>query len=189
MSTAVNDISYIHDTERSTQMNISDTIKDAKRYFRVTDQELGDMIGVSKSLINKIRNRQFQSLTSESLLRISQYFRISIDELLNNKILPPSYHFSDEIHKHYLKAEIDYACFFIKKNDYLYIRPFLHNQSKQGDLIIVEKEGEKIIDTYTGNPNTMKYMPIYHIVGIARLNPNYSNIIADFKVLNVVKNK
>lgn len=165
-------------------MNLKQAFQHAKKYLVMSDQELADDLGVSRLQVVKIRQGYTEGITAKLLLRFSKYFRISIDELLENRFLPPSYHFPMEIHSVFIKAPEDYPDFFIKKEDTLYIRPFIHDENKQGDLIVLEDNGRLIVDIYQGLDHPTNQRILYHIVGISRTPAKELAHLRSYRAIN-----
>lgn len=152
-------------------MNLKQAFQHAKKYLMMSDQELADDLGVSRLQVVKIRQGYMEGITTKSLIRFSKYFRISIDELVENKLLPPSYHFPLEVYSVFIKAIEDYPDFFIKKGDVIYIRPFIHDDNKIGDLVVLERNGQLVVDAYEGPDGKSEGNLLYHIVGVSRMHP------------------
>ena len=147
-------------------MNLKNVIKFTKRFFKWSDQEVSDYLGVSRSQITKINAGYWQGLSCETIRRISQFVRISIDELLENPFFPPSYHISKHIYSVYIKAEKDYPEFNIVAGDYLYIRPFVYDETKLGQLVLVYSDSGYEVEVY--DESSLAKPVHFHIVGVTR---------------------
>jgi len=145
-------------------MNLKQAFRFCKKYFNFSDAELGQYLGISRPQVTKINSGYRVGLTACVLIRISQLLRISIDELLGNQFLPPSYHFSKHIYAVYTRAERAYPEFSIEMDDFLYIRPFVFDESKVGQLVLRWAPEGYLIERYA-QPNSNIH---YHVVGISR---------------------
>lgn len=151
-------------------MNIIETFYFIKKFFNYSNEELANHLGISKQQISKIIAGH-KGINAGILKRISIITRISMDELMENYFLPPSYHFSKHIYSTFYRCDKDYPDFFLKKEDNLYIRPFVHDKTKSGELILVWKDKIYSVEKYHGDPD--QYLAQgksihYHIVGQSR---------------------
>ncbi len=151
-------------------MNIIEAFYFIKKFFNYSNEELSDHLGISRQQVSKILSGH-RGINALVLKRLSNIIRISMDELMDNQFFPPSYHFSKHIYSTFYKCDKDYPEFFIKKDDNLYIRPFVHEQEKIGELILLRFNNGYIVDKYHGDPD--KYLAEgkvihFHIVGLSR---------------------
>ena len=147
-------------------MNLQDVIKSTKQYFQWSDAELSRFMGISRSQITKIHNGYWEGLSCDVIKRISQLFNVSIDELLDNKFLPPTYHIANHTHATYIVASCDYPDFSIQKDDFLYIRPFTHEEERLGTLVVYNKDDVYHVKRYESSDQAL--LILYYIVGISR---------------------
>ena len=157
-------------------MNLQDITKSTKRFFKWSDFELSRFMGISRSQITKIHNGYWEGISCDVIKRISQLFHISIDELLDNSFLPPTYHVASHTHSIYIQAPDDYPEFMLKKDDFLYIRPFVHEAAKLGYLVVYSEDNQYRIKEYTKDDESR--LILYYIVGISR---SYHRSVADIK--------
>lgn len=141
-------------------------MKFIKKSFHWSDQEVSSYLGVSRSQITKINAGYWEGLSSETVKRISQLVRISVDELLDVSFLPPSYHISKHIYSAYIKADKDMPDFSIKEGDFLYIRPFVHDDTKFNQLVLVYTQSGYDVEQYTRD--SFKKVVHFHVVGMTR---------------------
>jgi len=116
-------------------MNLIEALYFTKRHFQFTNEKLANYLGISKQELAHIFAGH-KGINALTLKRISQILRISMDELMENKFILPFYHFSKHIYSLYLRITKDYPEFFIQKNDFLYIRPFVDEKDKIGQLVL-----------------------------------------------------
>jgi len=150
-------------------MKLVDALYFTKKHFLYNNEQLANYLGISKQELARIfaGHRGINSLT---LKRISQILRISMDELVENKFVLPFYHFSKHIYSLYTRANKNYPKYFIQKDDFLYIRPFVDDKDKVNQLVLVMnfKTNDYEIIRYGGN--FQKYAKNgqiihYHIIG------------------------
>ncbi|MFA5879954.1 MAG: helix-turn-helix transcriptional regulator [Candidatus Margulisiibacteriota bacterium] len=151
-------------------MNLIQAFYFIKKFFNYSNEDLADHLGISRQQVSKIMSGH-KGVNASILKRISVIMRISLDELMDNPFLPPSYHFSKHIYSTYYRCEIDYPEFFFKKEDVLYIRPFIHENEKIGQFILVWQNKTYTIEQYKGDPE--RYASEgknihFHIVGQSR---------------------
>ena len=79
-------------------------------------------------------------------------------------------------HSIYIQASEDYPEFMIQKDDFLYIRPFVHETEKLGYLIVHSENNEYKIKEYTKADESR--LILYYIVGSSR---SYHRSVADIK--------
>lgn len=148
-------------------MKLKHLIKFIKGFYEWSDEQVAQYFGVSRPQITKMNAGYWEGISCQSIKRISQTCRISIDELLDNQFLPPSYHISKNIYSIYITAEKDYVEHNIQKGDYLYIRPFIYDTTKDNQLVLVRQNENYQIEKLT--PETLSNKPVhFHIVGITR---------------------
>ena len=147
-------------------MNLKKVIKFIKKFFQWSDQEVADYFGVSRPQVTKINAGYWEGISCGTIKKISELVRISIDELLENNFLPPSYHISKHIYSVFIAADQSYPEFFIQKGDYMYIRPFVHDESKIGQFVLVRRGQSYRVDKY--GPAVRDAAVDFHIVGITR---------------------
>lgn len=147
-------------------MNIRQSFKFCKRYFGFSDEELGEYLGISRPQVTKINGGYQDGLTISVLKRISQLLRISIDELVDNRFIPPSYHFSKHIYSVFLQCPNDYPEWAISKDDILYIRPYVYDPSKLGQFVIRVTANGFLLAKVTKD-NSSEHFD-FHVVGISR---------------------
>jgi transcriptional regulator with XRE-family HTH domain len=154
-------------------MNLIEALYFTKNHFQFTNEKLADYLGISKQELARIFAGH-KGINSQTLKRVSQILRISMDELTDNKFILPFYHFSKHIYSVYMKADKDYPVFFIQKGDNLYIRPFVDGVDKKDQLILiynVNKDSYEV-ENYTGNfQSYLKQGQVvqYHIVGKSKI--------------------
>jgi transcriptional regulator with XRE-family HTH domain len=151
-------------------MNLIEAFYFIKKFFNYSNEELADHLGISRQQVSKIIAGH-KGLNASVLKRISSITRISMDELMHNDFLPPSYHFSKHIYSTFFKCDRDYPEFFIMQDDSLYIRPFTHDISKIGQLIMVWHNKSYVIEKYNGDPEyylAQGKAVHYHIIGQSR---------------------
>lgn len=151
-------------------MNIIEAFYFIKKFFNFSNEELADHLGVSRQQVSKIIAGH-KGINANVLKRISCIMRVSMDELMGNYFLPPSYHFSRHIYSSFFKSDKDYPEFFIKKDDSLYIRPFVHDDTKIGELVLTWKDKIYQVEKYNGDPDY--YLAEgknihFHVVGQSR---------------------
>ena len=152
-------------------MNLKEAVSIFKSHMNYSNERVADFFGVSRSKIDSILAGH-TNVEANTLLRISAALRISIDELLDNAFLPPFYHFSHQAYAMYIKAEKTYPEFCIQEGDILYVRPFIHDSSKKGQLIVTLHNDLPLVERYTGNPSqylSMGKVLFLHVVGLSRL--------------------
>ncbi len=135
-----------------------------------SNERVASFFGVSRSKIDSILAGH-TNVEAHTLLRISAALRIAVDELLENQFLPPFYHFSHHAYAMYIQADNHYPEFNIEKGDTLYVRPFVHEPSKSGHLIVTLKNEKPHVEKYSGIPN--QYLSegkvlFLHVVGLSR---------------------
>ena len=150
-------------------MNLIKGLYFIKKHFQFNNEQLSNYLSISKQELAKIFSGH-KGVNSQTLKRISQILRISMDELADNHFVVPFYHFSKHIYSLFKKAEHDYPEFFIQKGDNLYTRPFVNSEDKLNQLILVfDTNTEKYsIDKFNGSLDyyLKKGLQIhYHIVG------------------------
>jgi transcriptional regulator with XRE-family HTH domain len=150
-------------------MNLIEALYFTKKHFKFNNEKLADYLGISKQELARIFAGH-KGINSLTLKRISQILRISMDELVDNKFVLPFYHFSKHIYSVYTKAEQDFLEFGVKKDDYLYIRPFIETKDKIGQLVLVYNAAEKRyeVEKYEGDFDAIVAQGKvihYHIVG------------------------
>lgn len=148
-------------------INLKKAVTQLVKQYGMTYRDLSDHIGVSKSLIGDIVAGRPLSISATNLLKFSRFLRISIDELLNNQWLPPSQFFPIGKFSQHLVTKKDYPDLLIKKGDYLYIRPFVHSEDKDGDLVILKTADGEELKTYCWQDDQSKGI-LFHVAGIAR---------------------
>jgi len=151
-------------------MNIIEAFYFIKKFFNYSNEELAYHLGISRQQVSKIIGGH-KGINSTVLKRISAIMRISMDELMGNEFLPPSYHFSKHIYSTYYRCNKDYPEFSLKENDNLYIRPFLHDKTKKDQLVLTWGNKKYDVEQYNGDPEsylTQGKMIHYHIVGQSR---------------------
>ncbi len=164
-------------------MNIRQAFKFCKRYFSFTDGQLGEYLGISRPQVTKINGGYYEGLTISVLKRISQLLRISIDELVDNRFIPPSYHFSKHIYSVFLQSPHNYPEFQIMKDDILYIRPYVFDASKIGQYAVQLLENQVAIKQISLQNSSDHFD--FHIVGISRFlykpmeDIDYQNTISE----------
>lgn len=148
-------------------MKLKQLIKFIKAYYEWSDDQVAQFFGVSRPQVTKMNAGYWEGISCESIKHISQITRISIDELLDNPFLPPSYHISKNIYSIYITADRPYENFSISKGDYLYIRPFVYDTTKDNQLVLVRENNEYVIRQLSQEVLSSK--PVhFHIVGITR---------------------
>lgn len=151
-------------------MNIIEAFYFIKKFFNYSNEELADHLGISRQQVSKIIAGH-KGLNASVLKRISNIMRISMDELMDNSFLPPSYHFSKHIYSTFYRCEKDYPEFFLKKDDNLYIRPFAHDATKLNELVLIWQNKTYHVEKYNGDPDSYlseKKSIHYHIIGQSR---------------------
>ena len=150
-------------------MNLIHGLYLIKKHFQFNNEQLADYVGISKQELAKIFGGH-KGINSQTLKRISQILRISMDELTDNHFVVPFYHFSKHIFSLYKKAEKNYPNYYIEKGDHLYTRPFVDGKDKINQLILYfdTQKSEYEIEKYNGNMKD--YLKEgkqihYHIVG------------------------
>jgi len=151
-------------------MNIIEAFYFIKRFFTYSNEELADHLGISRQQVSKIMSGH-KGINANILKRISIIMRISMDELMDNPFLPPSYHFSKHIYSTYYRCDKNYPEYFFKEGDTLYIRPFVHGEEKKGEFILVWTNKAYQVEQYQGDPE--QYLADgksihFHIVGQSR---------------------
>ncbi len=151
-------------------MNLRDAILLVKKNPHYTNERIAQYFGLSRNeIIYMIQGHT--NLRIENMKRISNLLRISIDELTDNQFVTPSYHYSEQTFSLNVTAEKNYPEFSIQKGDILYVRPFVHEAKKIGQMVMTLNNKTFTVERYTGNPqryaDSGKQL-FYHIVGISR---------------------
>jgi len=60
-------------------------IKDLRSEYKISQRELAEAINVTQASISRWEENQ-KSISGSNLIKLSQYFNISIDDLLGNNI-------------------------------------------------------------------------------------------------------
>lgn len=152
-------------------MNLAEAVTYLKKVFNISNEKAADYLGISRTEVTKIL-QGYKNIYASTLQKISNAMRISMDELMENKFLPPSYHFSKHIYSTFVESKKNYDQFFIKKGDKLYIRPFVYEPFKEGQLVLVWQNGDYHVEKFKGNPETYLKegkMVHFHIVGQSRI--------------------
>lgn len=151
-------------------MKLSEAIEFEKNYFRTTDTALAETLQISRPQLLKIKNGYTDGLSAKTLRRLSRHFRLSIDELLDNRVMTPIYHHPKIIHNTSIKANKDYAELAILSNDTLYVRPFFPSNEKIDQLIVVAIGRDYSLKRFQSLDQDWGGIPIYEVVGISRIN-------------------
>lgn len=149
-------------------MDLKTAIDTVKKSRKIKDAELAGLLGISRPQLAKLKNGYTSGLPLEFLKRASNFFKISIDELVNHQILPNGYHCPEGTFYTYIAANDNYPQYYIKKGDILYVFPFYPEESKIDDLILVERSEKMILEPYTGIPGQGNIL--FHVIGIVRKN-------------------
>ena len=68
------------------QLSISEILSNLLQINNITEYELANKINIPRQTINKIINKKTIDPKSSTLLKIAEFFNVSIDELLGNSI-------------------------------------------------------------------------------------------------------
>ena len=77
--------------------------------------ELAKAIGIPPSTINSWYNRGYENVTLKTLLKVSAYFNVSIEELVNGRPVREVVFSSNEFSEIELKAILDFSEFLKSK--------------------------------------------------------------------------
>ncbi|HLX54979.1 MAG TPA: helix-turn-helix transcriptional regulator [Aquella sp.] len=135
---------------------VSNNLLDLMKKKKVTISELSDATGIAEITINKLRNGHNVNPTLSTLMQLSNYFGITVNELLGNNsntlaiISEDGTEISQNMQINELNCNADFA---IKINHNNYSRfpkdtiLFIRNQTKlrNGDYIVVKSNSNYII--------------------------------------------
>ncbi len=132
-------------------MNLKDAVLLLKKNLKYSNEKLAQYFGVSRNEVLFILHGH-TNLRADTLIRISNILRVSMDELMDHQFIPPSYHFSEQLYSVFVTADKDYPEFLIAKGDQLYVRPFVHEPKKIGKLIVVRQGDDFWVERYMSDP-------------------------------------
>lgn len=148
-------------------MKLKHLIKFIKGFYEWSDEQVAQYFGVSRPQITKMNAGYWEGISCQSIKRISQTCRISIDELLDNKFLPNGYQISSTTNAIYVESDKDYKSLNIRKGDYLYIRPFVYDSSKENQLVLIRQGEDYTVERLTKEILGTRSVH-FHIVGMTR---------------------
>ncbi len=151
-------------------MNLKDAIHLVKKNLGYSNERIAQYFGLSRNEILYIL-KGHTNLRVQNMQRISNVLRISMDELTDNQFIPTSYHFSEQVYSLYVTADRDYPEFSIQNGDILYVRPFVHEAKKIGQLVVTFQKETYTVERYAGDPQSYEdrgKQLFYHVVGLCR---------------------
>ena len=92
-------------------MNLLENLDRLMEYHNLNRSELAKAVGIAPLTINSWYSRSSENITLKALLKISQYFNISIEELVNNRPLKSITFTSNDYSEVELQVISDFAKF------------------------------------------------------------------------------
>lgn len=96
-------------------MNLLENLDKLMEQKKLNRTELAKAVGIAPSTINSWYNRGCENVTLKALLKISTYFSVSIEELVNNNPIQEITFSSNEFSLSELKAIYEFSEFLKKK--------------------------------------------------------------------------
>lgn len=154
-------------------MTLGEKLKELRKKFGLTQEELGSMMNVSRQAITKWENDNGIPDIS-NLVQLANFFEISVDYLLDEKKELP--HLS-------LRISLDKKKYKNKLSSYAEIlQEYFKEPWQLYNLTKIDKMGklESLFNYITGGD-------YYLIKGVSDLSPNYLGVKNDIKVLINIK--
>ena len=79
---------FVDDTNDYKQTSLGSRLKEARKAKGLTQEDLGNLLGIQKSAVAKYENGRIVNLKQSTLKKISEFFDIPIDELMSDDIKP-----------------------------------------------------------------------------------------------------
>ena len=96
-------------------MNLLENLDKLMKEKKLNRRQLAKEVGLPASTINSWYNRGYENVTLKVLSKISAYFNISIEELVNGKKIRTITFTSDDFSENELKAILDFSEFLKSK--------------------------------------------------------------------------
>lgn len=111
-------------------MNLLENLDMRLKQKKLSRTELAKAVGIAPSTINSWFNRGCENVTLKALLKISTYFNITIEELVNGKPIKEICFSSNEFSESELQAILDFSEFLKSKRsesiEWFFLRKLLY---------------------------------------------------------------
>ena len=106
---------YIVKNESEVVMNLLENLDKIMEHKKMNRTELAKAIGIAPSTINSWYSRCYENVTLKTLLKVSAYLNVSIEELVNDNPIKEITFSSKDFDESELKAIIDFSEFLKNK--------------------------------------------------------------------------
>lgn len=98
-------------------MGLLENLDKMLEHRKMSRTELAKAIGIAPSTINSWYSRGYENVTLKTLLKVSAYFNVSIEELVNDDPVKEITFSSRDFNESELKAIIDFSEFLKEKRE------------------------------------------------------------------------